>query len=107
MNTYYAVLAAALVGAIVVVAVHLVLTLIQVRHTAREVELLARKANGEMDKVGSVTAAVSGLVGGLGGSTGRLMAGAANLAIHLIRRYKRGKPVDVADEEEEKKGEDA
>jgi hypothetical protein len=95
MSIYYAVLVTVVVAAVVAVAVHLIRTLGQVNATARELEFLARKANAEMDKVGTVTSTVAGLASSMSGSTGRMAAGLFNLVLTLIQRYRRQKPVDI------------
>lgn len=100
MTIYYAVLAAIVVAALVAVAVQLIKTLTQVNATAREAELLVRNANAEIEKVGTVTSAVSGFAGVLGGTGGKLAANAANLLMHLVRRYRRRTPVEASSDDE-------
>jgi hypothetical protein len=100
MNIYYAVLAAIVVAALVAVAYQLIKTLIQLQGTAREAEALVQKANAEMEKVGHVTSAVSGFAGVLGSRGGRLAATAANLAVHLIQRYRKRDPVEAGADDE-------
>lgn len=101
MNIYYAILAAVVVAVLITVAVHLIRTLAQVQATAREAELLARKANAEMDKVGSVTNAMTNVAGAVGGTGTRIALGVANLLFQGIQRYRKGRPVDAEAEEEE------
>jgi hypothetical protein len=95
MTYYYAVLAAVAVAALVFAMVRLVETLTQVRLTAAELEALARKANAEMDKVGQVTNAVSGLAGVVSGGGGRLAANVAGLVFTLFQKFRRDRPVEV------------
>lgn len=100
MTVYLAVLAAVLVAAVVAAIAYVIATLIQLKRTAAELELLIRKANSEMDKVERVTSAVSGFAEILGGSTGRLVTGAAQVVFDLFRRHRRRKA------EESPEGED-
>jgi hypothetical protein len=110
MSIYYAVLATVLVGAAVAVAVHLIRLITDARKTLQEVDALARKANGEMDKVQNVTAAVSNVAGAVGGSMGRTMVSVANLAFQTVmhlrkKRSKNGAGLagDVEEEAHERK----
>lgn len=100
MTIYYAVLSAVSVAALVAVAVYLIRTLTQVEATAREAELLVRKANAEMEKVGNVTNAVSSLAGSVGGTGSRIALGVANLLFQGFQRYRKARPVDADVEEE-------
>lgn len=100
MPIYYAILATVVVAVLITVAVHLIRTLAQVQATAREAELLARKANAEMDKVGSVTTAMSGLASTVGGTGSRIAFGVANLLLQGFQRYRKARPLDADTEEE-------
>ena len=91
MHMFIALLAVLSVAAVVTAAVFLILALIQLKRTAGEIELLAQKANAELEKVGCVTDAMSGFAGIVGGSTGRLVIGAAQAAFSLFRRFRRRK----------------
>lgn len=101
MNIYYFTLAAIGVGTFILATVFLVLTLIQLKRTAREAELLVHKVNSEMEKMGNVTAAVSGFAGAMGGSASRLLGGVASLVFHMIQNRRRKKSPEAPSEKGE------
>ncbi len=85
MQIFLAVCAGIATTALVTVAVHMVLTLTQVRKTAKAVELLALNADGKMNALNGMFSAVSSLTAGL--QSGWLKA--AQFAFGLISGYKK------------------
>lgn len=62
MNTFIIICISVFTLAVVAAVVYLILTLIQIRRTARQVELLLRSVNHDVNTIGRITGNISSLV---------------------------------------------
>lgn len=78
----------------VALTVYAILTLVQIRRTARAVEFLAHQLNMELSKVGRVTSFVSGVSDTLGGMAGKVLTfamGAVSSFLKCNKKEENGK----------------
>lgn len=87
MEVLIAVSVTLFITAFIVLTVYAIQTLIQMRHTARAVEILARHLDAEVSKADRVTDAMSGVATGLSQAATTLMSFALGMLKSFLGRF--------------------
>lgn len=86
MGVFFAICAGVFIVLSGIVSVFLIQTLLQLRQTAKAVEVLANSANREMERVHSVGDSAAGVVNLFTGSLGRAVSMGFSLANMFLKR---------------------
>jgi len=86
MNVFFAICAALFVLMVGVATVFLVQTLVQVRQTARRMEILADNMNNEVLRVQNITHAAANIASAFGGTVGKSASFGFNLLSRFLKR---------------------